>query len=71
MKAAVFEKSGKLKIHDKPIPSLEDGDVLVKTILCGICIGEAAVIGAGSVVTKNVPAGEVWLGNPAKVLRKV
>ncbi len=28
-------------------------------------IGERAVIGAGSVVTKNVPAGELWAGNPA------
>ena len=36
------------------------------TILCGITIGENAMIGAGSVVTKDVPAGEVWFGNPAK-----
>ncbi len=36
------------------------------TILCGITIGENAMIGAGSVVTKDVPAGELWYGNPAK-----
>ena len=36
------------------------------TILCGITIGEGAMIGAGSVVTKDVPAGELWLGNPAR-----
>lgn len=41
------------------------------TILCGIIIGENAMIGAGSVVTKDVPAGELWLGNPAKFVRKV
>jgi len=41
------------------------------TILCGITIGENAMIGAGSVVTKSVPAGEVWFGNPAKFIRKV
>lgn len=41
------------------------------TIICGVTIGEGALIGAGSVVTKNVPAGEVWVGNPAKFLRKV
>lgn len=41
------------------------------TIICGITIGEGAVIGAGSVVTKDVPAGEIWVGNPAKFLRKV
>ncbi|MFN3020957.1 acyltransferase [Chryseobacterium sp. TY3] len=36
------------------------------TILPGLTIGENAVIGAGSVVTKDVPAGETWFGNPAK-----
>ena len=41
------------------------------TILCGITIGENAMIGAGSVVTKDVPAGEIWVGNPAKFLRKI
>ncbi|MCK5215530.1 MAG: N-acetyltransferase [Candidatus Omnitrophica bacterium] len=41
------------------------------TILGGITIGTGAVIGAGSVVTKDVPAGEIWVGNPARFLRKV
>lgn len=41
------------------------------TILCGIEIGDGAMVGAGSVVTKNVPAGELWAGNPARFLRKV
>ena len=41
------------------------------TILCGITIGENAMIGAGSVVTKDVPAGELWFGNPAKFIRKI
>lgn len=41
------------------------------TILCGIEIGENAMIGAGSVVTKSVPAGELWMGNPARFIRKV
>ena len=36
------------------------------TILCGITIGENAMIGAGSVVTKDVPDGELWYGNPAE-----
>lgn len=40
------------------------------TLLCGITIGERAVVGAGSVVTKDVPAGAVVAGNPARVLRK-
>lgn len=41
------------------------------TIICGVTIGENAMIGAGSVVTKDIPAGEVWVGNPAKFLRKI
>ena len=41
------------------------------TILCGITIGENAMIGAGSVVTKDVAAGELWVGNPAKFVRKI
>ena len=36
------------------------------TILCGIEIGAYALIGAGSVVTKNVPPYALWLGNPGK-----
>ena len=39
------------------------------TILCGITIGENALIGAGSMVTKNVPANTVVVGNPAKIIK--
>ena len=39
-------------------------------IMCGITIGPGAVIGAGAVVTNDVPAGEVWVGNPARFLKK-
>ena len=41
------------------------------TILCGLEIGERAVVGAGAVVTKSVPAGAVVAGNPARVLRVI
>ena len=36
------------------------------TILCGITIGENSLIGAGSVITKDVPPNTVWYGNPAQ-----
>lgn len=38
------------------------------TLLPGITIGEKAVIAAGSVATKDVPAGQVWAGNPARFM---
>ncbi|MBN8704155.1 MAG: N-acetyltransferase [Bacteroidetes bacterium] len=41
------------------------------TIICGITIGENALVGAGSVVTKNVPANSIVAGNPARVIRKI
>lgn len=41
------------------------------TIICGLTIGEGALVGAGAVVTKDIPAHEVWVGNPAKFLRKI
>lgn len=39
------------------------------TILCSVTIGENAIVGAGSVVTRDVPANAIVAGNPAKFLR--
>ena len=63
--------------HDRNFPSGGKGweKILVKRgarigggsiILPGVTIGVEAVIGAGSVVTKSVPDGECWFGNPAR-----
>lgn len=41
------------------------------TILPGVMIGEDSMVGAGSVVTKDIPAGEIWLGNPAKFYKRI
>ena len=41
------------------------------TILCGVTIGENSIVGAGSVVTRDVPPNTVVAGNPAKKLREV
>lgn len=40
-------------------------------ILGGVSIGDDAVIGAGSVVVKDVPAGSVVVGNPARIIRSI
>jgi acetyltransferase-like isoleucine patch superfamily enzyme len=41
------------------------------TILGNVTIGEKAIVGSGSVVTKDVPAGTIVAGNPAAVLRRI
>ena len=41
------------------------------TILCGVTIGEFSIVGAGSVVTRDVPPNTVVAGNPARILRKM
>lgn len=39
------------------------------TVLCGVTVGEHAIVGAGSVVTKDVPPRAIVAGNPARVVR--
>jgi UDP-2-acetamido-3-amino-2,3-dideoxy-glucuronate N-acetyltransferase len=41
------------------------------TILCGVTVGENAIVGAGSIVTKDVPANAVVAGNPARIIRSL
>ena len=58
--------------NSKPI-TLETGVWLGAncTVCGGVTIGEGSIIGAGSVVTKDIPAGVIAVGNPCKVMRKI
>ena len=41
------------------------------TILCNVTIGENAIVGSGSVVTKDVPRETIVAGNPARIIRRI
>ena len=68
-------KAGKLQTEKdwKPVPTLVKKGASIgtsATILCGVVIGEGAMVGAGSVVTRDVPAGAIVVGNPARIRKK-
>jgi len=68
--------SGKMQTEDdwKCVPTLIKKGASIgssTTLLCGITVGENVIIGAGSVVTKDVPPNTIVAGNPARVLRKI
>lgn len=67
----VYEPISQQGVETKPVV-IED-DVWVganSVVLPGITIGKHAVVGAGSVVTRNIPSFSVALGNPAKVIKQ-
>lgn len=57
----------------EPLPGVVEDDVCIgmgAMIGPGVRIGKGATIGFGAVVTKDVPAGETWVGNPARAISK-
>ncbi len=65
-------ENGDRNAVNKPI-EIKDGAFIgaFSIILKGVTIGKHSVVGAGSVVTKDVPDGEIWAGNPAKFIKKI
>lgn len=58
--------------YAKPIVIENDCWLASNVIVCGgVTIGEGAVIGAGSVVTRDIPSHSLAVGNPCKVIRKI
>lgn len=61
-------------INAKTAPVKIDDFVFIgaRSIICkGVHIGEKSLVAAGSVVVKDIPAGELWEGNPAKFIKKI
>ena len=68
--------SGQLQTDDdwKVVPTLVKKGASIgsnATLLCGIIVGYGAVVGAGSVVTRDVPDNTIVAGNPARVIRNI
>lgn len=70
--------------YQRPLDTAQDGQysqpVLIGNnvwigmnacVLPGVSIGDNSIIGSGSVVTKSIPANEIWVGNPARFVRKI
>lgn len=61
-----------LAVRHAPIRILDGAWIASRVIICaGVTIGENAVIGAGSVVTRDVPANEFWAGVPARFIKRI
>ena len=69
-----FDSKERADGYEKSLP-IEIGDNVWigggVTIIGGVKIGQNSIIGAGSVVTKNIPAGVIVAGNPAKIIREI
>lgn len=69
-----LRRTGEDLKHRKSAPVTIEHDAFIGAlciILKGLTIGENSIVGAGSVVTKSIPANEIWAGNPAKFIRKI
>jgi acetyltransferase-like isoleucine patch superfamily enzyme len=77
-----IDYTSRMKPYKNGVPDdkIKNDDILIKSgawiggsciILKGVVVGAKSIIGAGSVISKNIPDNEVWAGNPIKFIRKL
>jgi galactoside O-acetyltransferase len=67
-----IENKSWVDVHDEPIKIGDNAWIGINCIILkGVTIGEGAIIGAGSVVTRDIPAWTIAGGNPAKVIKEI
>ena len=65
------EKTDETSKKNAPIVIEDDCFIGAGTIILkGVTVGARSIVGAGSVVTKSIPSGEIWAGNPARFIKK-
>ena len=69
---AEYRMNGNTNVQTKPVRIGKRAFIGGHSIILkGVTIGEEAVVGAGSVVTHDIPAREIWAGNPARLIKKL
>jgi acetyltransferase-like isoleucine patch superfamily enzyme len=67
-----YRLNGNTNVSNAPVVIKEKAFIGAHCIILkGVTVGSSSVVGTGSVVTKNIPNGEIWAGTPARFIKKI